>query len=238
MADGYQAIKFDIDHAADELSHDTLSRGLSLAELDKMTALVAAVREAVGPSIDVCIDCHGIYNVRDVILLAKRLEPLRPDVSGRSGAAGEHRRHGQGDRRHLDSHLHRRVGPSPRRLPAADPAAGLRHAARGPVATGGLLEAKKIADLADLYYMPFAAHNITSPLGMTAAAHVCAAVRNLHSLELPYHADQVPWRWDLVESAAPLIEDGLFVVPQTPGLGVELNESIARAHLKPGYTLF
>ncbi len=238
VADGYQAIKFDIDHAADELSHDTLSRGLSLAELDKMTALVAAVREAVGPSIDVCIDCHGIYNVRDVILLAKRLEPFdlmfledpvppeNIDAMAKVTAAtsipictGEW--------------VHRRDGFRPL---IQQQACDMLHV--DPSATGGLLEAKKIADLADLYYMPFAAHNITSPLGMTAAAHVCAAVRNLHSLELPYHADQVPWRWDLVESAAPLIEDGLFVVPQTPGLGVELNESIARAHLKPGYTLF
>ena len=44
--------------------------------------------------------------------------------------------------------------------------------------TGGILEAKKIAYLADLYYIPFAAHNITSPIGMTATAHVCAAVGN------------------------------------------------------------
>ncbi len=105
-------------------------------------------------------------------------------------------------------------------------------------ATGGMLEAKKIADLADLYYMPFAAHNIVSPLGMVAAAHVCAAVRNLHSMELPYHADQVPWRWDLVQSARPLIEGGMFVVPEGPGLGVTLDEAVARAHLKPGYGFF
>ena len=74
VADGFEAIKFDIDHAADELQHDVVNRGLSLAELDKMAALVGAVRQAVGPGVDVCIDCHGIYNVRDVVLLAERLE--------------------------------------------------------------------------------------------------------------------------------------------------------------------
>jgi galactonate dehydratase len=70
--------------------------------------------------------------------------------------------------------------------------------------TGGILEAKRIADLADLYYMPFAAHNITSPIGMAAAAHVCAAVRNFIVMELPYHANQVEWRWDLAISDQPL----------------------------------
>ena len=65
-----------------------------------------------------------------------------------------------------------------------------------------------------------------------------AAVRNLHTLELPYHADQVEWRWDLVIGDAPLIQDGQFVLPQKPGLGVELNEDLARAHVKDGYEFF
>ena len=104
--------------------------------------------------------------------------------------------------------------------------------------TGGLLEAKKIADLADLYYMPFAAHNVTSPVGLTAAAHVCAAVRNLHSMELPYHEDQIDWRWDLVRADEPLVQGGEFVVPQKPGLGIELNEDLCRAHIRPGSGFF
>ena len=104
--------------------------------------------------------------------------------------------------------------------------------------TGGMLEAKRIADMADLYCIPFAAHNITSPIGMAAAAHVCAAVRNFIVMELPYHADQVAWRWDLVRSEQALVEDGAFIVPESPGLGVELNEAVAREHLMPGYGYF
>ena len=101
-----------------------------------------------------------------------------------------------------------------------------------------MLEAKKIADLADLYYMPCAFHNITSPLGLTASAHVCAAVRNLHTMEIPYHADQVPWRWEVIASPQALIEEGLFKVPLGPGLGIELNEKVVRAHLRPGCSYF
>lgn len=92
--------------------------------------------------------------------------------------------------------------------------------------------------MADLYYMPFAAHNITSPLGMVAAGHVCAAVRNLHTMELPYHSDQVAWRWDLVLSDSELIVDGRFVLPSGLDLGVELNEDVTRRHLKEGYDFF
>ena len=238
VADGFEAIKFDIDHAADELQHDPVNRGLSLAELDKMEALVRAVREAIGPGVDVCIDCHGLYNVRDVILLAQRLEPFNLmfledpvppeniDAMAKVTAAtpipictGEW--------------VHRRDGF--RRL-IQEQACDMLHIDIS--ATGGMLEGKKIGDLADLYYMPAAYHNITSPLGLVATSHVCAAVRNLHSMELPYHADQVPWRWDLVKSEESLIQDGRFVVPQAPGLGVELNEEVAREHVKDGYGFF
>ncbi|MCZ6632622.1 MAG: mandelate racemase/muconate lactonizing enzyme family protein [bacterium] len=238
VADGFQSIKFDIDGSANELQHDPVDRGLSLAELDKMEALVAAVREAIGYEIDLCIDCHGKYNVRDVILLAQRLEkfqlmfledPVPPEnieAMGKVTAStsipictGEW--------------VHRRDGF--RRLIETQ-ACDMLHIDIS--STGGILEGKKIADLADLYYMPAAFHNIVSPLGMVASAHAAAAVRNLHAIELPYHADQVDWRWELVDSGEPLIQEGEFVLPQGPGLGVSFNEDLAREHLKEGYSFF
>ena len=233
-AEGFDALKFDIDHSADELSHDLVARGLSLAELDRMTELVAAAREGAGDGVDLAIDCHGIYLVRDVLLLAERLAPFRlmfledpvpPENTAamakvtRSTAipicTGEWRYRRDGFRDLIEQQ-----------------ACDLLHV--DVAATGGMAEAKKIADLADLYYLPFAAHNITSPLGLVASSHVCAAVRNLNSMELPYHSDQVAWRWDLVRSPEPLIDGGRFVVPQGPGLGVELNEAVVNAHLAPG----
>ena len=238
VAEGFGAIKFDIDHAADEFRHDSVNRGLSLGELDKMTALVAAVREAVGPGVDVCIDCHGLYNVRDALLLVERFapfdlmfveDPVPPEnfeaMLKVSSAARMPICTGE--------FVHRRDGF---RQLIQEQACDMLHVDVS--STGGMLEAKKIADLADLYYMPFAAHNITSPVGITAAAHVCAAVRNLHTMELPYHADQVDWRWDLVRIAQPLIQDGMFAVPEGPGLGIELDEEVVRAHLKPGSEFF
>lgn len=238
VADGFQAIKFDIDHSADELRHDPVNRGLSLAELERMTALVAAVREAVGEGVDVCIDCHGIYNVRDAILLAERLEPfnlmfLEDPVPPENIEAMGKVTASTSIPICTGEFVHRRDGF--RRL-IHEQACDMLHVDVS--STGGMLEAKKIADLADLYYMPFAAHNITSPVGIAAAAHVCATVRNLHIMELPYHADQVTWRWDLVRTEEPLIQDGAFVLPEGPGLGIELNEEVAREHLKAGYGFF
>merc|ERR1712000_535929 len=172
--------------------------------------------------------------VRDVLLLAQRLEPFNlmfledPVPPGNIDAMGKVTA-STSIPICTGEWVHRRDGF--RRL-IQEQACDMLHVDVS--ATGGILEAKKIADLADLYYMPFAAHNIVSPLGMVAAAHVCAAVRNLHSMELPYHADQVSWRWELVQSKETMIQDGQFVVPDGPGLGVELNETIFRAHLKQG----
>ncbi len=238
VADGFEAIKFDIDHFVDEFQHDVVNRGLSLGELDKMTALVAAVRDAVSDGIDVCIDFHGIYLVRDVILLAKRFEPfnlmfLEDPVPPENIEVMAKVTASTSMLNCTGEWVHRRDGF--RRLIQEQACDMLQVDVSS---TGGMLEAKKIVDMADLYYMPFAAHNITSPLGKVAAGHVCAAVRNFYTMELPYHSDQVAWRWDLVLSDSELIVDGLFVLPSGLGLGVELNEDVARRHLKEGYDFF
>ena len=233
-AEGFDALKFDVDHSADDLSHDLLARGLSLPELDRMTELVAAARAGAGESVDLAIDCHGISQVRDVLLLAERLAPYRlmfledPVPPENTEAMAKVTRNTAipictGEWRYRRDGFRDLIVQQACDLVHVDVAA-----------TGGMAEAKKIADLADLYYLPFAAHNITSPFGLVASSHVCAAVRNLNSMELPHHADQVAWRWDLVRSSEPLIDAGRFVVPRGPGLGVELDEAVVNQHLAPG----
>ena len=234
VADGYQAIKFDIDNSANELKQDAVNRELSTAELQKMTALVAAAREAAGDSIDISIDCHSLFSTHSAMKLAERLEPfdimfLEDPVPNDNVEAMAKVTAATSIPICTGEFLFRRDGF--RELIQSQACDMLHVDVSG---TGGILEAKKIADLADLYYIPFAAHNITSPIGMTATAHVCAAVRNFIVMELPYHADQVEWRWDLAISNAPLMQDSVFVVSEQPGLGVEINADIAREHLMPG----
>jgi L-alanine-DL-glutamate epimerase-like enolase superfamily enzyme len=100
---------------------------------------------------------------------------------------------------------------------------------------GGLLEFRKVAEHADLYYIPMAPHNVASPIGTVAAAHVCAAIPNF--LVMEYHAHDIPWWADLVDGERP-IRDGFMPLNDRPGHGLTLNEDVARAHLKPGYSYF
>lgn len=91
---------------------------------------------------------------------------------------------------------------------------------------GGLLEGRRIADKADTYYIPFSPHNICGPIGTVAACHVCAAVPNFQVLEF-HHLDNDLWSNLTVDDD--LITNGHMKVPTSPGLGVTLDENVAKA---------
>lgn len=94
---------------------------------------------------------------------------------------------------------------------------------------GGLAEAKQIANLAELDYIPFAPHNVSSPIGTVAAAHVCAAVSNFSVLE--WHAIDMPHWEDFVRYAGgKVIREGHIELTEEPGLGLELDEEVALEH--------
>ena len=76
------------------------------------------------------------------------------------------------------------------------------------------MEAKKVADHADLYYIPIAPHNVASPIGTVACAHVCAAMNNF--LVIEYHAHDVEWWSDLVLEGPPIV-DGFIHFGDRPG---------------------
>jgi galactonate dehydratase len=94
---------------------------------------------------------------------------------------------------------------------------------------GGLAEGKRIANMAELDYVPFAPHNVSSPIGTIAAAHVCAAVSNFAVLE--WHAIDMPHWADFVRySGGEIIQDGRIELTEAPGLGLELNQEVALEH--------
>jgi len=250
VAKGFTAIKFDVDNIDPERFGDPYhvsvagQRGwmegqqqpLSNRELDLIVKLVGAVREAVGPDMDIAVDCHWNYNTRDAIKLAQELVPLKllwledptpPDnvealkrVTDHSPVpvcSGENHYTRHGLRSMITTQAVDIVQPD---IPK----------------TGGLLEAKKIADLADIYYLAMAAHNVSSPIATMAACHACATMRNFTVLE--FHAQDVPWWNDLVVGEQPLIQEGYITLPEGPGLGIALNEEVARAHLSKGATFF
>ena len=91
---------------------------------------------------------------------------------------------------------------------------------------GGILETKKIGDMAEGYGVQMSIHMAESPVACMAAVHVAAATRNFMALEV--HSVDVPWWENLVKGVpVPLIRDGFIDVPDKPGLGIdELNEEL------------
>jgi L-alanine-DL-glutamate epimerase-like enolase superfamily enzyme len=102
---------------------------------------------------------------------------------------------------------------------------------------GGLTVGTQIANFADSQTIPLAPHNISSPVGTLATAHFCAAIPNF--LVLEYHAADVPFWSDLVEGIPkPIIQNGAIRLPDKPGLGVKLNEAVARKYARKGEPFF
>jgi L-alanine-DL-glutamate epimerase-like enolase superfamily enzyme len=101
---------------------------------------------------------------------------------------------------------------------------------------GGLSEARRIAELADRYYLPLAPHNISSPIGTMASAHMCAAIPIFIALE--WHAADVPFFDAMLAGAHPMIKDGYVELGEAPGLGVELDLDVCRRYARPGEPFF
>lgn len=198
--------------------------------MDHIVEIVAAAREAVGRDVDVAIDCHWHYNTFDAIRIAKALEPfdllwledpVRPEnveamaevnrATSTPICTGENLYLSCGFRELLERQACRIIEPDfPR--------------------SGGIGEAKRIAQLAEMYYVPVAPHNVGGPLATTAAAHVCVSVPNF--LVLEFHADDMPWYDDLFVGDSAEIRNGRLAVTASAGFGVEIDENVAREHQK------
>jgi gluconate/galactonate dehydratase len=101
------------------------------------------------------------------------------------------------------------------------------------LSSGGILENKKIGDLAQEYGVAMAVHMAESPIGCMAAAHSAAATENFLALE--YHSVDVPW-WDDIAQGLPkpLVKNGFIEISNTPGLGIEsLNDEVIAEHIHP-----
>lgn len=100
---------------------------------------------------------------------------------------------------------------------------------------GGIMETKKIGDMAQDYGLPMVMHFAGTPVSFMANVHCAAATENVLALE--FHSTDVPWWNDLVAGPAkPIVVQGYVKVPEAPGLGITLNDEIMKQHLaEPGY---
>ena len=246
-AEGFTAIKFDLDTTNPytiDISDDPhprrrwyepFNRSIGAAEMAWMVEVARAVTEAVGRDVMVAMDAHWKFGVNDAIKLAQALEPfdllwLEDPVPPENIEAQRHVTHSTRTPICTGENLYRKHGF--RELIEKQAA---RIIAPDIPKMGGLAEAKKVADHADLYYIPIAPHNVASPIGTVAGSHVCAAMNNF--LVIEYHAHDVPWWSDLVIEEPP-IERGFIRIMDRPGHGLTLDEEVARAHLEPGSSFF
>ncbi len=246
-AEGFTAIKFDLDTPNPytiDISNEPhprrqwvepFNRTIGSREMAWMTDVVRAVREAVGPEVMVAVDAHWKFGVNDAIKLAQALEPfdllwLEDPIPPENIEAQRHVTHSTRTPICTGENLYRKHGY--RELIEKQAA---RIIAPDIPKMGGLAEAKKVADHADLYYIPLAPHNVASPIGTVAGAHVCATMNNF--LVMEFHAHDVAW-WDDLADGETVIRDGFIHLADRPGHGLTLNEDVARAHLQPGSSFF
>jgi galactonate dehydratase len=227
---GFTAVKFDLDQANDPNKYDHYNWTASPAEIQRMYDQMAAAREAVGPNIDICADMHGRYDAITGEKVAKILEPINmmwleePIPAENADAykkiteststpicAGENHYLAHGFRPLLENGAVDIIMPDLQKA-------------------GGLGEAQRIANLANLYYVPFAPHMVASFLGAMASCHVCASVPNFMILEWQIYFHKNPMFKEIVTFDGPMTENGFITLSEKPGIGVEINEEGLRKY--------
>ena len=237
VAKGFRMLKFDLD-VPNPHQEEAGSRRVPKAEAEFMAELARSAVEAAGPGVEVGFDLHWRYDFASSVRIAHLLEPLgvaflEDPVPPEASAAlrdisratrtpistGENLYLLQGFIPLLEERAVSIVSPDLQK-------------------TGGLWEGLRIASAADAYLIGFAPHNISSPIGLIASAHVCAAARNFVALE--FHGQDVPFWNDIavLPDRSDVIVDGYVPLTEAPGFGVELNEAVARRWAKPGERFF
>ena len=236
---GFTAVKFDLDQANDPNKYDRYNWTASPAELQRMYDQMAAARKEVGPNIDICADMHGRYDAITGEKVAKMLEPLNmmwleepipaenaeayrkiTESTSTPICAGENHYLAHGFRPLLESGAVDIIMPDLQKC-------------------GGLGEGQRIANLANLYYVPFAPHMVASYLGAMACAHVCASVPNFMIMEWQIYFHKDPMFKEIVKFEGEMVEkNGFIKVRDTPGIGVEINEEGMKKYATPGVPFF
>ena len=241
---GFKALKIDLDIFAYG-HHGTETQGFvkdrfnmtpDKWEYDRMVKLAEMVSELAGPEVEVACDLHTRLDKHSAIRLARDLEhlklmwleePIPPEnvdtmreitaATSTPICAGENLYLRHGFRDLIEKHAVDIIMPD---IPKC----------------GGLSECRKIANMAEIYSMPFAPHNVSSPIGSMASAHVCATIPNF--LVLEFHWTKRDYWKTIIAEKRDIIKDGFIELSDAPGIGVTLDEEVAKAHQYPGTAWF
>jgi galactonate dehydratase len=232
---GFTMAKIDIDNRADPARFDQVNWTANNAEIDHMVDKVAFMRESLPKTIELAVDMHGRFDLGTAKRVASELEPFRlvwleepvpaenvdamRDVRQSTHTpicCGENVYMRWGFREYLEKQAVDIIMPDVQKC-------------------GGLLEARKIADMAHTYYTPIAPHSQASPIGAMATAHAMACCPNFLVVEWHWGHPATRWnRWKEFVKEGEIIQKGYITVPDRPGIGVTMNEEAVRKTLGPG----
>ena len=216
-----------------DVSHDPSNQELTTKELIMIGKSFENAREAIGWDHDIMVHCHWELTLNSSLQLAKILEPMRPlfledplgvdysnawkrlvDESPIPILTGENLMRRQGFQPFLENGAIDFIQPD------------LRN-------SGGFLETKKIADMAELYGVPVCNHNTGTPVNTVQTCQWAGAIRQYVACE----TSTGDGNWIdgvILHDDGPYIEKGYVKVTDKPGTGVRLNREVVEAHLIPG----
>jgi L-alanine-DL-glutamate epimerase-like enolase superfamily enzyme len=229
---GFTAHKFGFPATANNASRDPANRVLTTKSLIDIRRGFENCREAIGWDHDIMAHCHWEYDLRTSIQVADAVESSKPlwledplpvdysDSWRRLCASsrvpiltGENLSRREGFKDFIINQGCDIVNPD------------LRN-------SGGFLETKRIADMAHIFGLPMCNHNTGSQVYTWAAVQFAASIRDYIALETI--TGEGGWMDQLLVLEAPYIRNGFVKVNEKPGLGIELNPDIAKAHLADG----
>jgi galactonate dehydratase len=219
-ARGYTALKFD--------PFGSNWRTLPRYDFDLSVDIIRAVRDAVGPSVDLLIEAHCRFNVATAIEFAEAIHQFRPawyeepvphtdvaamvEVARRSPvpvATGENLSNKQQFAELLKYEAVSILQPEPLNL-------------------GGLFATRKIADLVDAHFSMVAPHSAQGPVCSAACVQLNASIPNFLIHEI-FDEFNEPWEREIVSNPVTVV-NGYIEIPERPGLGIDLNIEEIRKH--------
>lgn len=219
--DGYDAMKFD--------PFGTAWQSMSRKEQNNSVNIVGAVREAVGPDVDLMIECHGRFSAGQAVEIAREMaefeptwfeEPCPPDsINSLAEVARKSPIPVSTGERHMTKHdFFELVTRTDVDLFQPDL-----------MNTGGITEGKKIAGLAEADHVDLAPHNPQGPVAGAIYGHFCTSIPNFRIQEM-FQTYDVDWVDNLMNKPL-VVEDGYMQIPDGPGYGIELDHDVVDEHV-------
>src|SRR5437879_2045559 len=208
----------------DPVARETRGQYITPAQMRQGLEPLRLIREELGDSMDVAMEFHGYWILHCAIEIDKALEPYSPlwleEMLPQDNLAAYHE---------LAQSTRLPLCVSERLMTRW----GFREILENRAARivmpdicwcGGISEAKKIAAMAETYYLPVAPHNCGGPVLHAASAHLAANLTNLYILETVRRHYLDEYRGMVTNTLA--VKDGLVALPPGPGLGVELDPGV------------